>query len=57
MRAALEAGDESDAERFDAEVREELAPFMGEDRLNRYFDMFPATTDWEGVAFYLRRNP
>ena len=39
------------------EVREELAPFMGEDRVNRYFDMFPAATDWAGVAFYVKRNP
>ena len=54
---ALEAGDDSDPHRFDAEVRAELAPFMGEDRANQYCDMFPAATDWEGVAFYLRRNP
>ncbi len=57
VRLALKTGDESDAARFDAEVREELAPFMGEDRVNVYFDMFPGTTDWAGVAFYLKRNP
>ena len=57
VRVALEADDESDAERFDAEVRAELAPFMGEERVNVYFDMFPATIDWAGVAFYLKRNP
>ena len=56
VRAAMEAGDLEDAERFDAEVREELSPFMGEERVNRYFDMFPAATDWAGVAFYLKRN-
>ena len=39
------------------EVRAELAPFMGTDRVNRYFDMFPAATDWAGVAFYVKRNP
>ena len=57
VRIALEAGDDSDADRFDAEVREELTPFMGEESVNRYLYMFPATTDWEGVAFYLERNP
>jgi hypothetical protein len=30
---------------------------MGEERVNQYFDMFPAANDWAGVAFYLKRNP
>ena len=46
-----------DAARFETEVRTELAPFMGEERVHRYFDMFPAATDWAGVAFYAKRNP
>ena len=57
VRAALDSGDETDADRFDQEVRTELEPFMGQDRVNRYFDMFPASTDWGGVAFYVQRNP
>lgn len=58
VRAAIEAGEETeDAERYEREVREELAPYMGEERVNRYFDMFPARTDWAGVAFYVKRNP
>lgn len=58
VRAAIEAGNEvEDAERFEREVRLELAPFMGEERVNRYFDMFPAQTDWAGVALYVKRNP
>lgn len=58
VRAAIEAGtEEDDAERFEREVRDELAPFMGEERVHRYFDMFPAQTDWAGVAFYVKRNP
>ncbi len=58
VRAAIEAGTEAeDAEEFEREVRRELAPFMGEERVNRYFDMFPARTDWAGVAFYVTRNP
>ena len=58
VRAAIVAGNEvEDAEKFEREVREELAPFMGEERVNRYFDMFPAQTDWAGMAFYVKRNP
>ena len=57
VRRALAEGDEEDAARFEAEVRAELGPYMGEERVNRYFDMFPAATDWAGVAFYAERNP
>jgi glyoxylase-like metal-dependent hydrolase (beta-lactamase superfamily II) len=57
VRAALEADDWEDGERYETEVRAELAPFMGEERVNQYFDMFPAANDWAGVAFYLKRNP
>lgn len=58
VRAAMKAGTEvEDAQAFEREVRAELAPFMGEERVNRYFDMFPAETDWAGVAFYVARNP
>lgn len=57
VRRALDEGDESDAEAFEREVREELAPYMGEERVNLYFDIYPAAIDWAGVAFYARRNP
>ena len=60
VRSAIDAGvdaESADAARFEQEVRTELAPFMGEDRVNRYFDMFPAATDWAGMAFYAKRNP
>jgi len=60
VRLAVAAGEDEegvDAARFEEEVRRELAPFMGEDRVTRYFDMFPAATDWAGVAFYIERNP
>jgi glyoxylase-like metal-dependent hydrolase (beta-lactamase superfamily II) len=57
VRAALEADDWEDGARYETEVRAELAPFMGEERVNQYFDMFPAANDWAGVAFYLKRNP
>jgi glyoxylase-like metal-dependent hydrolase (beta-lactamase superfamily II) len=57
VKRALDTADEKDAERYNAEVCEELAPFMGEERVRQYFDMFSAATDWAGVAFYLKRNP
>lgn len=58
VRAAIEVGNElEEAERFEQEVRAELAPYMGEEKVNRYFDMFPAQTDWAGVSFYVKRNP
>lgn len=60
VRQAIEEGmdaEVADAARFEKEVRTELAPFMGEDEVNRYFDMFPAATDWAGMAFYAKRNP
>ena len=58
VRAAIDEGrEEEDAAAFEREVRQELAPFMGEDRVNRYFDMFPAATDWAGVMFFVKRNP
>ena len=56
VRAGLEADDDSDAEQFDREVRDELTPFVGEEQANRFFGMFPASTDWAGMAFYLERN-
>ncbi|HSH76268.1 MAG TPA: MBL fold metallo-hydrolase [Longimicrobiales bacterium] len=56
VRRALDEGNESDAEAYDNEVRRELAPFMGEDRANRYCDMFSGVTDWAGVAFYIERK-
>jgi glyoxylase-like metal-dependent hydrolase (beta-lactamase superfamily II) len=60
VRAAIAVGleeEEADAARFEREVRDELAPFMGEERVHRYFDMFPAATDWAGMAFFAKRNP
>jgi glyoxylase-like metal-dependent hydrolase (beta-lactamase superfamily II) len=60
VRVALAQGPEeeqADAARFESEVRDELAPFMGRAQVDQYFDMFSAATDWGGVAFYLKRNP
>jgi hypothetical protein len=56
VRRALDEGDDTDAQAFDSEVRAELAPYMGEERVHLYFDMFSAAIDWRGVAFYVERN-
>jgi glyoxylase-like metal-dependent hydrolase (beta-lactamase superfamily II) len=57
VRRALQTGDEEDAARFEEEVRATLAEELPEGRIARYFDTFSAATDWEGVRFYLERNP
>lgn len=56
VRSAMDRGDADDAGRYDREVRDELAPFVGRDEVERYFDMFTAATDWAGVRFYAERN-
>jgi len=58
VRAAVAAGTEQeDAAAFERQVRDELAPFMGEEQVHRYFDVFPATTDWAGVRHYVKKHP
>jgi glyoxylase-like metal-dependent hydrolase (beta-lactamase superfamily II) len=57
VRAAVARGDEDDALRYDEEVRDGLAPFLGREAVDRYFGMFTAASDWAGVKFYLDRNP
>ena len=57
VRDAVARGDMDDAERYDREVRERLSPFREPGRVDQYFDMFTAATDWAGVKFYVERNP
>lgn len=57
VRDAMARGEDAAARRYDREVREEMAPFLGREEVERYFDMFTAATDWAGVKFYLERNP
>jgi glyoxylase-like metal-dependent hydrolase (beta-lactamase superfamily II) len=54
--SALESGDASQADVFDSEIRAEMTPYMGEERAERYFEMFPPRNDWAGVSYYLERN-
>lgn len=56
VREAVARGDEGDAERYEQEVRDRLGAHLGRDRIDGYFDMFGAATDWAGVAFYLARH-
>jgi len=57
VRGALARDDADDAVRYDREVRDELAPFLGDGEVQRYFDVFTALNDYAGVRFYLERNP
>lgn len=57
VKRAIAEGDGDDALRYDEEVRAGLAPLLGREAVDRYFDMFTAATDWAGVRFYLERNP
>lgn len=58
VRTAMASGnEESDAQAYEDEVRDRLTACLGRDRVDGYFDMFPAATDWAGTAFYLKRNP
>lgn len=55
--ARVRGDEEDDARRYDREVRDRLAPFLGREEVERYLDMFTAATDYAGVRFYLERNP
>lgn len=57
VRRAVEEGDEDDAERYAREVVEAHAPHLPEDHAERHFRMFGPTADWEGMRFWLERNP
>jgi glyoxylase-like metal-dependent hydrolase (beta-lactamase superfamily II) len=55
VRGALERGDSEDAMRYHEEVIERLAPFRDEGAIRKYFETFPAATDWEGMKFHIER--
>ncbi len=58
VRGAMARGDAAeDQHRYDREVREEMARYVGKAEVERYFNLFAATTDYAGVRFYLERNP
>lgn len=60
VHRAMSAGEEAEAEdreRFHAETIEHLSRALGDDRPERYFGIFSAATDWDGMRFHLARNP
>lgn len=57
VREALDRDDPEDRERYAAEVTERLGRFADPERVTGYFSSFNAASDWDGIAFYLKRNP
>jgi len=56
VRSALEKGNEGDAQDYERQVREEFGRYLPAEDVDRYFDVFPAATDWAGVRRYLERT-
>ena len=57
-RVALYEGTiEEDGEQFALEVRDQVATYRERAEVDQYFDSFSARTDWDGLIFYLERNP
>ena len=57
VRGAMARGEaDEDALRYDREVRDEMARYVGKAEVERYFNLFAAATDYAGVRFYLERN-
>ncbi len=58
VKAAMAEGEgKEDRERYHTEVIESLSRHVPDDRVPRYFETFPARADWDGVHFFLERNP
>lgn len=57
VAGALDRDDLEDRDRYAEEVQDRLGQFADPERVARYFRCFSAGSDWDGVAFYLKRNP
>jgi glyoxylase-like metal-dependent hydrolase (beta-lactamase superfamily II) len=55
VEAALAAGNESDRDAYEREVREAISEFRPRDEVDGYFDAFKAAVDWDGMRLYLER--
>lgn len=55
VRHAIQTADESDREVFAEEVCDGISQVRDRDEVHRYFDVFSAATDWDGMKFYLDR--
>jgi glyoxylase-like metal-dependent hydrolase (beta-lactamase superfamily II) len=56
VESALRRGDEGDAQAYEEDVRGELAGHLPRPQVDRYFDVFPAATDWAGVKRYIEKK-
>jgi glyoxylase-like metal-dependent hydrolase (beta-lactamase superfamily II) len=56
VEAALARGIESDPLDYEEEVRAEQAAFRPRGLVDRYFDVFPAATDWAGVKRWVEKT-
>lgn len=58
VRQALARGEaDTDALRYEDEVRARLAEHLARERVDRYFDIFAAATDYAGMRRFLEKNP
>jgi glyoxylase-like metal-dependent hydrolase (beta-lactamase superfamily II) len=55
VEAALASGNDADREAYDHEARETLSAFRPKEDVDACFDVFKATTDWDGMRLYLER--
>ena len=55
VEAALAAGDDSDRDIYEREVREAISAFRPKDEVDGYFDMFGAAVDWDGMRYHFER--
>ncbi len=53
--AALASGDDGDRDAYDREVREAISAFRPKDEVDRCFDVFRPTSDWDGMRLFLER--
>jgi glyoxylase-like metal-dependent hydrolase (beta-lactamase superfamily II) len=56
VESALARGNEGDALDYEQEVREELSAYRARELVDRYFDVFPAATDWAGVRRWVEKG-
>ena len=55
VEAALASGSVSDRDAYELEVREAISAFRPRDEVDRCFDVFRPTYDWDGMRLYLER--
>ena len=52
---ALASGHEEDRDAYDREVREAISAFRPKDEVDRCFDVFRPTSDWDGMRLFIER--